>query len=262
MFFVFNKGSHNKIFLLSILIGTILLLSGKRLPFLFWATVVFLTTTFMYVNRPKFASFTSDQNQFFSKFLKLRFYFLLTILLAPAAALALTIYNPTILLMLEAILYIITVEIKLRFFTVGNTYFLLAEWLSLSDTIKFFGQGSGTSTLGSAYLVSEEVRDSMGLLAVEHGPVKVVLELGILGIIQMFILWLGLFGIGISVHLRARKYYNLMLANFMISLYHLLTFLSFVVGHQYWGDAQQQIYFWIITGLQIYIWKICRARSV
>jgi len=80
--------------------------------------------------------------------------------------------------------------------------------------------------------------------------------------IQLSLLWGGLFVIDMMSIIRVKRQPRWLVASLIISLYHLSTLASFFVGHQYWDDVQLQIHFWLITGMQLYLWRWGRIESV
>ena len=161
----------------------------------------------------------------------------------------------------DMIVYVVQHGIAERFWWGSggaDDYFWWAEVSKITPDLAVFGQGAGTSTMGVHYVLSEEEFASAGYLAVEHGPLKVWLEFGVLGLIQMSLLWGGLFMMDLMVMKSVRHRPRWLAASVLISLYHLTTLASFFVGHQYWDDVQGQIHFWLITGLQLCLWRWSR----
>ena len=114
-----------------------------------------------------------------------------------------------------------------------------------------YGKGIGLSTSGNQYILDPKTISS----GYEYGPLKLIYELGILGILQFILFWFIIFMIDFRSIYNIKMPIRIRLGVIVISYYHLSFFITFLLGHQYWDDAQNQIHFWAITGTQIFIFN-------
>tara|TARA_X000000950_G_scaffold281743_1_gene379119 strand:- start:1421 stop:2641 length:1221 start_codon:yes stop_codon:yes gene_type:complete len=254
---VFRLGKQWQVLSILFIMGPILALSGKRLPALIWLLYVTYIPLVIF-----FASSLIGNKKTFKRFnedgmISLRNKFVFTFLMISISVTIFLVLNQDFIIYAEMFLYIVTNEIHLRFFAENVAgYFFQAELNSIKAMEALFGQGAGTSSIGTQYVMSEADRLIMDIHNVEHGPLKVWLEFGVLGLIQMAILALGIAYLDFQILKRTVNYPRLFVATNIISLYHFSVFLSFFVGHSYWSDVQIQIHFWMLTGLQIWIGSI------
>ncbi len=255
----FKLGKQWPVLAILFFIGPILALSGKRLPALIWLMyviyipiIIIFMRTFWRVALIK----KSVQNKFIVKLKNKIVFMLFTVF---SLSVAYLVFSENAQIYLEMFKYLITNEIQMRFLSEdAKGYFFQAELNSIDHHEAIFGQGAGTSSIGAQYILSETEMLIAGFKGVEHGPVKVWLEFGLLGLIQMAILLLGIIYIDLKVMRRALSSPRLFVASNMIFIYHISVFMSFFVGHSYWSDVQIQIHFWMLTGLQIWIFSSLR----
>jgi len=259
---VFDIGRIRWVFLLSILIGFILIVSGKRLPPILWgfcmASIPVFTQVAYLLSRS--ASPLSHWGRWSVRSIRNKSGTLLVGVLFSAILMA--GFSSKAQIYVDMLSYVILHEVEERFMGDSDQYFWQAEVNKISQDKAVFGQGAGTSTMGIHYVMTEQEFASAGFRTVEHGPLKVWLELGLLGMIQLSLLWGGLFVIDMMSIIRVKRQPRWLVASLIISLYHLSTLASFFVGHQYWDDVQLQIHFWLITGMQLYLWRWGRIESV
>ena len=250
---IFGVGKPRHVYIVAILILIVTLLSGKRLPFVIWSLIYLsIILTNLLVSRKKIYYINSAIIT--KNMLRAKSYSYLNLIFIPVIILVAITLLENFHLYLDMILYLFTTEIQLRFLNGGGgDYFFQSEWQLIKSTGYFFGQGVGTNTIGVDYLLGTELRSTLKLHSVEHGPLAVLLEAGILGGIKIALLWIVVIGRGTYHHFINDFPVNIKLASSIILLYQLFTLSSFFVAHSYWGDVQVQIYFWSIFGIQQYL---------
>jgi hypothetical protein len=246
-------GRIEKIFIASLLIGFVLIVSAKRLPAILWITAMLLLP-FMMSATAFFTKTPRKLNTQLSSVKKIGRVGLIIICLGVAATTVSVGYSEKARLYAGYISYAVTHQIEERFIGTNDQYFWQSE-VELIRHVGILGQGAGTSTMGKRYLVSEEESALRGHLEVEHGPLKVWLELGLFGLLQHFVLWAGLFVIDFITVGQLRHKPRWFAASLFITFFHFTAAASFFVGHQYFGDSQGQVHFWLITGLQVILWQ-------
>ena len=241
--------------MLSVIIGLALVLSFKRLPVILWLFCVLLIPFIMSLAW-SFTRNTTLLNWWDRLSVKVIRNKVTTIIASAMFAVTIVIgLSDKAGVYVDFIGYAISHQVEERFFGDSDQYFWQAEVDRINQDLAVFGQGAGTSTMGVRYVVTDYEYASAGYRTVEHGPLKVWLEFGVLGLVQLFMLWGGLFAVDIMTLLRVKHRPRWFAASLLIGTYHLTTLASFFVGHQYWDDVQGQIHFWLITGLQLYLWR-------
>ncbi len=256
LFFVISSSRNTlRLALVILLVGVCLILGIKRLPILIFCYFLFALPVLLYFAL-RFTRRTADQDPVRQSVSRLKTTVSTTIIslcLLSAVGIATTEKG---LVYAKFIQFALTSNLEDRFLKIHEDRGWVSEQSKIARSEKaFYGQGPGTSTMGFANVMNMKDYSNNGFFGVEHGPLKVWLEFGVLGIIQFTVLWAGLFFLDIKTLFAVRKHLNLVAASLMISNYHLITFISFLVGHHYWDDSQGQIHFWLITGLQVLLWR-------
>ena len=198
---VFNVGRIRTLFILSGLIGITLLISAKRLPILLWIACMFLIPVVMHVA----VSLTRNSQRWMywerQSVKKIKSKLVALMILLVVGFILLFVFSSKMRLYADFVIYAVEHGIVERFFAAQNTshnYFWNAELNRITPDLAVFGQGAGTSTQGLSYVLSKDEIVSAAYLGFEHGPLKVWLEFGLLGLMQMFLLWGGLFFNGLN----------------------------------------------------------------
>ena len=259
---VFNVGRVRTVLIMSGLIGIILLISSKRLPILLWIVFMLLIPIVMhfagYITRYS----TQWKYRQSCPLRRIKYKMVTAIILLILGMTFMFLFSAKMRLYADFVIYALEHGIAERFFARANTshnYFWNAELNRITSNLAVFGQGAGTSTQGVHYVLTEDDFVSAGYFGLEHGPLKVWLEFGLLGLMQMFLLWGGLFLMDLMVMIKVRHRARWLAASMLILIYHLCTLAMFFVGHQYWGDVQFQIHFWLITGLILWMWQMSNS---
>ena len=251
--FIFKIGKFRNLIILSVFIGPILVISGKRLPALMWMFFMLSIPLIMLVSRiviDKIRVF--DFKEFI--FLKsVQYKVLALIFISFIFIVFLYGISEKAKLYVDLVSFVLTNEIEQRFFSENADYFWQAEINRVDKYTAIFGQGAGTSSIGANYLNGNFNNSTNNLISVEHGPIKVLVEFGLLGFIQMVLLWGLIFFVDIVVINSLKNNPRWKAASFVILLYHLLILASFFNAHSYWSDVQMQVHFWLITGVQFWL---------
>ena len=258
-------GRVRTLFILSGLIGITLLISAKRLPILLWIVCMLLIPVVMHVA----VSLTRNSKRWMYRerrsVRRIKSKVVAVMILLVVGFILLFVFSTKMRLYADFVIYAVEHGIAERFFAGGNTshnYFWANELSRITSDLAVFGQGAGTSTMGVHYVLPQSEFVSAGYFGVEHGPLKVWLEFGLLGLMQMFLLWGGLFLMDFMVMIRVRYRARWLAASMLILIYHLCTLGMFFVGHQYWDDSQGQVHFWLITGLILWMWQMSRPTNL
>lgn len=139
-------------------------------------------------------------------------------------------------------------EIRMRFFEEDEgSYdrFFIAQLRQAMEDRPFIGHGTGSNSQALG-LFPEDPKYMLS--AAEHGPVKVMWELGIVGLLVWVAVWIGILGSGLRVLriLRGTDYFK---PAVILFVYQVSVLLWFLKGHQIMGDAQALIYFWFLLGV-------------
>ncbi len=247
-FLSFKKIKFSTLSFSIILILIVLFFSGKRIYFIFCSFFLILISFYVYFLKKKIKE-KNDYiflNSLFKKiFISVGCLFLLTIFLF-------IIKFENVAFYYNYIEYSITNQISERFFDASKNFGFVHELNNLKQTNSLlYGKGIGLSTSGNQYILDPKTISS----GYEYGPLKLIYELGILGILQFILFWFIIFMIDFRSIYNIKMPIRIRLGVIVISYYHLSFFITFLLGHQYWDDAQNQIHFWAITGTQIFIFN-------
>lgn len=250
---IFHVGKFRNLFLLSALIGPILIISGKRLPAILWISFMLSLPVIMVLAQSLSRNKPWSNWRDFISIRKIQYTIVLAITLTVILVAIMYAYSEKLRLYVDLITYAMTQEIQIRFFEGDANYFWQAEVNKIGWKEAIFGQGAGTSSIGVKYIMTDTQYRLGGYLTVEHGPLKVLVEFGLLGILQMLVLWTAIFYVDLRAFLKISFRPRWKAASLLIFIYHLSILASFFVGHSYWGDVQMQIHFWLITGVQLWL---------
>ncbi len=229
-----------------ILILIVLFFSGKRIYFIFSSFFLIFISCYVYYlknkvkgnNKYTFLNFLSKKI-----FISMGYLFVIIVFLFVFKFENISFYY-------NYIEYSLTNQISERFFNSSENFGFLHELNKLSNSNSLlYGKGVGLSTSGNQYILDPKTISS----GYEYGPLKLVYELGILGIIQYILFWGIIFMIDFRSIYNIKTSVRIRLGVIVISYYHLSFFITFLLGHHYWDDAQNQIHFWALTGTQIFI---------
>ena len=252
-YILYNKLKLSTVLFLSFCIVITLFFSGKRIYLIFsLGLILFLIISNFIISKFIVKNISSLNKNIFSElifFTSIIFCFLIVILF---------FYYETVLFYSKYIFYIFTNQVFERLLSYNDFKGLTYEINQmLKDSSYIIGNGIGLSTSGKQYI--DPNIESLGF---EFGPTKMWYELGILGLFQFIMLWSIIFYLDFRAILKLRYFPQQCLGSLIIFYFHTTFFVSFIFGHHYWDDSQNQIHFWGLTGIQFFlINKYCTKKN-
>ena len=229
------------------LIFFMLVMSGKRIFIVLFPLLLVGLIYSLYKYKNELRKYSTV---LFASLRRVRKIFIFSIALSFGLIIYLYYTNESVQILFDFIFSVFNEGIAARYLQEGANYNYEFYRLINEDHL-WYGQGVGTNTQG----VQVFLPDAEFLLSnYEMGFFKFINEHGLLGMILFIILIFS----SLKFDLNSIKFNNLIthkIISILILVYHIIFFLRFLNGHQFFGSTQTLFWFWFIMGVQLFVYR-------
>ena len=242
-----NKVASKTLILYTVITFFMLVMSGKRIFIILVPLLLFGLVFSLYKYNNEVRKYSMA---LYFAMKRLKKIFVYSITLSIGAVVYLYFTNETVGLLIDFVYSALTDGLVTRYFKEGSSYNFEFFRLIKEDYL-WYGQGVGTNTQG----LKTFIPDAEFLLNnYEMGFFKFINEHGLLGLILFVILIVS----SLKFDLNAIKFNHLInykIISILILIYHIIFFLRFLNGHQFFGSTQTVFWFWFIMGVQLFVYR-------
>jgi hypothetical protein len=242
-----KKVASKTLILYTVIIFFMLFMSGKRIFIILVPLLLFglVFSLYKYNNQVKKYSI-----ELYLALSRLKKVFAYSIIISIGGVVYLYFTNETVGLLIDFVYSALTDGLIARYFENGSSYNFEFFRLIKEDYL-WYGQGVGTNTQG----VTTFLPDAEFLLnSYEMGFFKFINEHGLLGLILFISLIISSFKFDLNA-IKFNYLINYKIISILILIYHIIFFLRFLNGHQFFGSTQTIFWFWIIMGVQLFLYR-------
>ncbi len=164
--------------------------------------------------------------------------------------------NETVSISIQFIYSALSEGIVTRFFEENNLYNYEFYQLIKSDYL-WYGQGVGTNSQGvNAFFPNAEYVFNL----YEMGYFKFINEHGLFGLLIFITFIFSSLKLDLKT-IKMNKDITIKIISILILTYHIIIFLRFFNGHQFFGSSQTIFWFWMIMGIQLHLLRKSQCRE-